>query len=242
MLALNSDITKLQELDGKVLTNAEMVVVEKLLKEDPDLWRYRGNLHNLIRHRVLDNVKTNSVEQLCISEGIRQMRISLLAEGSTPLEVIAIDQIINNHIQVIRSGRELERFEPTEDNQASSKHWVRVHNAAQARLIRAVNWLTKLRKVKVDDVIKRKQNKLINFESEFAQSLKNIDKQMDVLERLEDGEELTDEELGIETSEPKPKSQISIEIREMLAKLRENLTFEYDGEEEETPPDQASTS
>ena len=170
------------------------------------------------------------------------MRISLLAEGSTPLEVIAIDQIINNHIQVIRSGRELERFEPTEDNQASSKHWVRVHNAAQARLIRAVNWLTKLRKVKVDDVIKRKQNKLINFESEFAQSLKNIDKQMDVLERLEDGEDLTDEELGIETSEPKPKSQISIEIREMLAKLRENLTFEYDGEEEETLPDQASTS
>ena len=242
MLALNSDITKLQELDGKVLTNAEMEVVEKLLKEDPDLWRYRGNLHNLIRHRVFDNVKTNSVEQLCISEGIRQMRISLMAEGSTPLEVIAIDQIINNHIQVIRSGRELERFEPTEDNQAASKHWVRVHNAGQARLIRAVNWLTKLRKVKVDDVIKRKQNKLINFESEFAQSLKSIDKQMDVLERLEDGEELTDEELGIETSEPKPKSQISIEIREMLAKLRENLTFEYDGEEEETPPDQASTS
>ena len=239
MLKTNSPTAQLKELKSRVLNQEESEIVKGLLKADPKLWLAYGDLHNLIRGPALEYFDENSVQKLSIFEGLSQMRRSLMAEGSTPLEVIAIDQIINNHLQVIRSGHELEMFVPTEDNQAASKHWVRVHNAAQARLIRAVNWLTKLRKVKVDDVIKRKQNKLINFESEFAQSLKNIDKQMDVLERLEDGEELTDEELGIETSEPKPKSQISIEIREMLAKLRENLTFEYDGEEE-TPPDQAS--
>ena len=197
MIQSNSATAQLEELKGLVLDEEEQEVVKGLLKSDPKLWRAYGNMHDLIRGPALDYLEDNSVEKLCVIEGLKQMKLSLLAEGSSPLEIIAIDQIINNHVQVIRSGYELERFEPDEENQAASKHWLRVHNAAQARLIKAVTWLTRLRKLKVDEVIKRTQNKFVNFESEFAKSLKNIDKQMDILERLDDGEELTDEELGI---------------------------------------------
>ena len=217
MFETTIDTTELDQLEGMILNDEDQEFIKDLFKADPKLWRVHGDLNNLIRQPALECLAGDSVERYSVMEGLRQMKLSLMSEGSTPLELIAIDQIINNHLQVLSSGRQLEMFEPDEENAAASKHWLRVHNAAQARLIKAVNWLTRLRKLKVDDVIKRNQNRYTNFESEFAKSLKNIDKQMDVLERLENGEELTDEELGIPTQEPKARSKMLEEMRDYLA-------------------------
>ncbi len=108
------------------------------------------------------------VQYECVRKGLDELRTSLLQEGSSPLEVVAIEQIVTNHLQVARSGAELEQIQPSKELASVSNHWIRVHNHAQTRLFRAINTLNRLRKTNMDSVLFKHKSRILDFTTEIA--------------------------------------------------------------------------
>ncbi len=151
------------------LNDNEISEVRNLLAVDPRLWREYGDITEWTRDHALASLDTHTVEYECIRKGLDELRTNLLREGNSPLEVVAIDQVITNHLQVARSGAELEQIHPSKELAAVSNHWIRVHNHAQTRLFRAINTLNRLRKTNLDSFVVKCKNRHIDFDAKITE-------------------------------------------------------------------------
>ncbi|MEI7986934.1 MAG: hypothetical protein WCI55_15010, partial [Armatimonadota bacterium] len=149
----------LTALTTSSLNPAQQAVVQNLLRTHPDAWREFGNLFEWTRNEALSILHPNTVEYQSTIEGIRQLRQELEQSGDTALERIVIEQIINCHIQTAKTGFQLERVDPKGDSEPLAKHYARVHERAQRRLLRSMQVLTRLRKANLDLELKLRKNR-----------------------------------------------------------------------------------
>ncbi len=152
-------IKALAALTTSSLNPTQQAEVQNLLRTHPDAWREFGNLFEWTRNEALNILHPNTVEYQSTIEGIRQLRQELEQPGDTGLERIAIEQIINCHIQTAKTGFQLEKVEPNCDSEPLAKHYAQVHERAQQRLFRSMQVLTKLRKDNLDLELKLRKNR-----------------------------------------------------------------------------------
>jgi hypothetical protein len=152
-------IKTLTALTTSSLNPAQQTEVQNLLRAHPDAWREFGNLFEWTRNEALSILHPNTVEYQSTIEGIRQLRQELEQSGDTALERIVIEQIINCHIQTAKTGFQLERVDPKGDSEPLAKHYARVHERAQRRLLRSMQVLTRLRKANLDLELKLRKNR-----------------------------------------------------------------------------------
>ena len=158
---LNTMLTKetLVPLVNTVLTPDQRTDVLALISSTPELCEKYGDLFEWTRDAILDMLNPNTVQYLCTVEGLNQMRKRLLEDGDTQVERIAVEQIITAHLQAARTGLRLESIEPTDEMMNQSKFWIRAHNLAQSRIMRATHSLMRLRKAKADLELKLRKNR-----------------------------------------------------------------------------------
>jgi hypothetical protein len=179
---------RLDTLHQRNLTDTEIEEVVDILHAEPDLWRRYGDTNDWTRGQILQIVNDNDVDFTCTVEGIKQMRKELLEDGDSILEVIAVEQIITNHLQVARSGHELEKIIPCQELSAVARHWTKVHNMASSRLFRAINHLMRIRRNIMNTVVKIHQHRNIDFRlsmKKFNASLKSVDNWAKLGEKLD---------------------------------------------------------
>jgi hypothetical protein len=159
-----TDQQRLDTLYNFDLTPQEQEEANMIIQSDPDAWQKYGDLNSWTRDTVLAMVQKNFVRLQSTVEGLKQLRQELLADGQSAVERIAVEQIITAHIQSAKTGYMLERLEPTAENQAEAKHWAKVHNLAQCRLMRAMNHLMRLRKAILDRKLKLYRNRPLEYD------------------------------------------------------------------------------
>ena len=156
---MNNVSNTLTALSHTTLDPAQQAEVQNLLRAHPDAWREFGNLFEWTRNEALSILHPNTVEYQSTVEGIRQLRQELEQSGDTALERIVIEQIINCHIQTAKTGFQLERVDPTGDSEPLAKHYARVHERAQRRLLRSMQVITRLRKANLELELKLRKNR-----------------------------------------------------------------------------------
>ena len=129
-----------------------------MLRLNPELWRELGDATTWTRNQAMSEIKLGTAQHECVKEGVERMRQSLLADGSSGLEVIAIEQILTNYIQTGTTGYRLESLDPGELTAEQARFWESRHHHAQTRLLMSMAVLARLRKNRVDIFVTRNRN------------------------------------------------------------------------------------
>ena len=149
---------KLESFSNNPLTKEQRDDVQEMFRLDPDLWRELGDTTVWARNRAMRLVKGGTVQHECVKQGIEQMRKTLLEDGRSGLEVIAIEQLLTNYVQVGTTGYRLEDLEPGMSKTEEGKFWETRHHHAQDRLIKSMAVLARLRRARVDIFVTRNRN------------------------------------------------------------------------------------
>ena len=173
-LKMTNHKEQLQELsEVYMLDDEQLATVRQLLNVEPSLWREFGDINNWTRERAL-RTDERTLQHECVRKGLEELRSKLLSDGSSPLEVIAIEQIITCHIQLARSGAELEDINPCNELAHMSNHWSKVHNQAQTRLFRAINTLQRLRRTNLQTIVYKHKHRHIDFNSQKLNAVQSL--------------------------------------------------------------------
>src|ERR1700709_959279 len=89
----------LHHLGNQTLDDHQLLDLRTKLREDPNLWRERGNLAASTRMKVLAYIPERTVQHECVKSGIQHMRNSFLKDGATEQERIAVEQILTCWLQ-----------------------------------------------------------------------------------------------------------------------------------------------
>ena len=154
---------RLDTLHEKDLTDDEHEELIQILNAEPELWKRYGNTYDWTRNQIITILRENDVDYESTVQGIHEMRKQLLEDGDSVLERMAVEQIITNHLQVARSGYELEKLTPCQELSAVSRHWSKVHHLASTRLFRAMNHLMRIRRNILNTAVKIHQHRDIDF-------------------------------------------------------------------------------
>jgi hypothetical protein len=169
------------------LNDEELAEVQRLLGAEPSLWKEFGDINEWIREKALQGIDDCTVKYLSVKKGLEVQRENLLSEGSSPLEVIAIEQIITCQLQLALSGIELENIKPCKELAAMSNHWIRVNSQANTRLFRAINTLLRLRRLNLQNTVFKQKHRHLDFNPNQTQEnrrqneeTENVDSNLDV--------------------------------------------------------------
>ncbi len=150
---------RLEELNSKTYNKQIKQEVQELLLADPELWRTLGDPAIWIRDSALTDIESETVEDDCVKFGLDRMRAGLLADGSTDLEIITIDQILTHYIQVGNAGYKLVLTDLSKGKSDEGKYWEQRYNLAHSRLLKSMAMLTRLRKEKLMMAVIRNKNR-----------------------------------------------------------------------------------
>ena len=192
----NQTIEKLTSYGPNALDPKSRTEVLDIIRTTPDIWREFGDLCEWPRQLIYAMVCPGSVPYECTIEGINKIKEQLQEPGDSQLERLAIEQILTCHIQAAKTGYRLEKLEPTEETPNESKHWIRAHNQSQARLMKSMLTLMKLRKLKADLGIKLMRNRPFGYDkSDFLTK-----SEQEIIARITELRSLTEEKRSGEKS------------------------------------------
>jgi hypothetical protein len=160
-----ADLDFIEQANSKELSDAELERVRSILAKNPEAWKMLGDLFAQVRFVATSNLLSNRAAYESIHAGVRQMRKDLLAEGCSETERLLIENILTCWVQCSTLGRRLEMLTSAEHHMDVGAYWDRRYSAAQARFIRAVESLARIRKLKLPNVQLNLGEKQINVSS-----------------------------------------------------------------------------
>ena len=149
MKSVETDEMMLKRLRGKALSGRVLAKVQAALLTNEELWRRVGDLDQEVRTKALAVIENDSVKHESALVGIDLMRKGLLNDGASDIERIAAEQILTCWVQTAVSGYRLESLEPSRETGRDARFWERRHELAQGRLMRSIDMLARLRRLKL---------------------------------------------------------------------------------------------
>ena len=136
---------------GRKLEGNELDNLREVLKNYPDLWTAVGQLGEQVRCSALSVFKDDSLLQESVKFGMEQMRKELRCEHKSPVELLAIEQVITCWLQCQIVGIRMESSTRGNHSMKEGNYWDQRYTQAMNRLNRAMELLSRL------NVVQRKQ-------------------------------------------------------------------------------------
>lgn len=130
----------------KVTSSTDIKTLKEYLKNNPNLWRYAGDMALNARLNILQTETFAPAIKASVEVGLEEMAEELGYELAPPLERLLIEQIINSwldHYLTEFKHQSLTRqcsFEQAD-------YWERRLNSSQRRYLRAVETLARVKKL-----------------------------------------------------------------------------------------------
>jgi len=135
----------LYESQGRKLEGKELTKLRQVLSEHPSLWQAVGKLGEQLRHNALAVFDDNSLVQESVRCGMEQMRKDLRCDHQSPVELLAIEQVITCWLQCQIVGMRMEAHSKGSHSIKEGMYWEQRYTLSMNRLNRSMEMLARLR-------------------------------------------------------------------------------------------------
>jgi hypothetical protein len=119
----------------------------ELLKKTPDLALLFGTLPSMARSQSLERFKSFPAMQESIRFQLNQMRVDLAGENATPLEALLVDAVVLCYQDYFSFALVCNTHTKKETTLDGMAQWERVLASKEARYLRAVETLARVRRL-----------------------------------------------------------------------------------------------
>jgi hypothetical protein len=134
----------LYESQGRKLEGKELTKLREVLSGHPSLWQAVGKLGEQLRHNALAVFEDNSLVQESVRCGMEQMRKDLRCEHQSPVELLAIEQVITCWLQCQLTGLRMESATKGSHGFREGMYWEQRYTQSMNRLNRSMEVLVRL--------------------------------------------------------------------------------------------------
>lgn len=164
----------LQLTDAENPKPADVQALQTLIAGHPEVWQQLGDLAFHAQEGILRLASNQLLVQAAIRKSAEELRHSLTLSSDTPVERLMVAHCVTSfllHSAVERRYAEAHKFGMSPED---SLYWEKRLNAAQHRFLRAVETLTRLRRMSAPlmqvNIGKRQTNIAVNTSSDAAPS------------------------------------------------------------------------
>lgn len=125
-------------------SNEDVEDLREVLREYPGLWRVYGDLAWRVQRNMIDSTSNVHSIKASLKHGVREMRSGMGYDKAPPLERLLIEQVVVTWLHYYRTERV---YQATIDAGGRSLQWERLLSAAQRRYLRAIETLSRVRKM-----------------------------------------------------------------------------------------------
>jgi hypothetical protein len=129
---------------GKKLKGDELKELRKVLSDFPDIWKAVGKLGEQLRENSLGVFEDNTLVQESVKIGMEQMRKDLRGQHKSPVELLAIEQVITCWLQCQITGLRMETATKGSHEIRIGMYWEQRYTQSMNRLNRSMELLARL--------------------------------------------------------------------------------------------------
>ena len=159
----DDDIDFMRQAHGQSLDTQQVTQVKSILAKDPCAWTMLGDLCSQVRFAAIASLANDTAVHESVREGVVRMRSALCSEGSSEMEQLLIEQILTCWVQCSMLGRKLEWTTTGVHEMEHGNYWDRRYTIAQARLLRTIESLARIRKLKLPSLQLNVADKQVNI-------------------------------------------------------------------------------
>jgi hypothetical protein len=129
---------------GRKLEGDELKQLQKVLSDVPGIWKAVGKLGDQLRSNALGVFDDNTLVQESVKIGMEQMRKDLRTQYKSPVELLAIEQVITCWLQCQLTGLRMESATKGSHGFREGMYWEQRYTQSMNRLNRSMEVLVRL--------------------------------------------------------------------------------------------------
>lgn len=129
---------------GKKLHGDELKQLQQVLSDFPGIWQAVGKLGEQLRENALVIFEDNTLVQESVKIGMKQMRKDLSGQHKSPVELLAIEQVITCWLQCQITGLRMETATKGSHEIRIGMYWEQRYTQSMNRLNRSMELLARL--------------------------------------------------------------------------------------------------
>ncbi len=133
-------------IEGRQPAPEDVEALHQMLKDNPELWRVRGDLAYQTAVRIISNFTADLTSRLSLEQGWENLRQELGYHTAPPLEQMLIEQVLLCWLQLTATEHDyLDAVNQPLINGEAIILWEKRFTAAQQRYLRAIETLSHIR-------------------------------------------------------------------------------------------------
>lgn len=141
----------------------ELTELGRILRDKPDAWRVLGDLCEQVVAHAVEYLRDNTAGYQSVVVGLERRREELGFALASGVERLLIEQILTCWVQCSVAGLRLENVSAGQRSIEEGLYLERRYDSAQARLIRSIESLARIRKLNLPNVQLNIAEKQVNI-------------------------------------------------------------------------------